>query len=386
MSAASFFSAGFRPFFLGAAIFGGMAAALWAFSYVSGTNVKLVYVPRDWHVHEMLFGFLPAVIAGFLLTAMPNWTDRPALTGGRLMAFATLWAAGRLAMSLPGLSLLAAAVVDSAFLFALTALLWNELTAGRTWRQAPIGVLLSVYAAANVLFHVRAIHGTETDLPERMALAVVLLLLTLIGGRIIPNFTRELLYAGTGANSVALSWCDRLAILLVIAAVLAWIVGAESATAGVLFIAAAVANGWRLSRWQGWKTWREPLVLVLHVGYGWLVMSLLTLGAAMLGIGLGTVSAVHVLTTGAVGNMTLAVMTRAALGHTGRMRHAGPLTVLLYVLVNVGAVLRVLAPISDSMAPWTNQMLMMAGVLWGAGYIGYAALYGPFLLQPSLDE
>jgi uncharacterized protein involved in response to NO len=130
-------------------------------------------------------------------------------------------------------------------------------------------------------------------------------------------------------------------------------------------------------------TWREPLVLMLHVGYGWLAISLLLLGGASLGVGLRPADALHALTTGAVGAMTLAVMTRASLGHTGRPRHAGPMTVAIYILVNLGALMRVLGPSSD--LP-THVVLGSAAVCWSGAYLLFAAVYGPYLLRPSLDE
>jgi uncharacterized protein involved in response to NO len=152
---------------------------------------------------------------------------------------------------------------------------------------------------------------------------------------------------------------------------------------GWLFALAGLANLGRLARWYGWATWREPLVLILHVGYGWFALSLLILGGSILGIGLPKEDAVHAFTSGAVGAMTLAVMTRASLGHTGRPRHAGPLTVLIYMLVNLGAVLRVFGPMTDLPA---NLVLAVAAGSWSGAYLLFALVYGPFILRPSLDE
>jgi len=172
-------------------------------------------------------------------------------------------------------------------------------------------------------------------------------------------------------------------IALVGFAVALWIVQPHSMATGWLFVAAGFANLGRLARWYGWTTWREPLVLILHFGYGWFALSLLILGGAILGIGLPEEDAVHAFTAGAVGAMTLAVMTRASLGHTGRPRHAGPLTVLIYVLVNLGAVLRVFGPMTGLPA---NLVLGLAAGGWSGAYMLFAIIYGPFLLRPSLDE
>ena len=206
----------------------------------------------------------------------------------------------------------------------------------------------------------------------------------LIGGRITPNFTREFLgEQGLTEQPARFSRFDVLAIALVGIAAAAWTVQPESRATGWMLLAAGLVNLGRLSRWYGWMTWREPLVLMLHVGYGWLAISLLVLGGASLGVGLTPADAVHALTTGSVGAMTLAVMTRASLGHTGRPRRAGPMTVVIYVLVNLGALLRVFGPFTG--LP-THVVLGSAAACWSGAYLLFALLYGPFLLRPSLDE
>jgi uncharacterized protein involved in response to NO len=383
----AFLSYGFRPFFLSAALFGGVAVPAWVviFAGVSGSN--FLYAPREWHVHEMLFGFLPAVMAGFLLTAIPNWTGRAPLRGTALMSLWLLWLAGRLLLAWPWFGPLVSAVADGAFLVVLAMFVWREIATGGSRSQAPIGIVISLYAGANILFHVLALGGAATDLPERMALAFIMLLLTMIGGRVTPTFTREFLAQARMPERVAsFSLVDGLSILLVVLAAVVWIVQPESVVAGVMFVTAGAANLFRLSRWSGWLAWREPLVLILNIGYGWLVLSLLALGGAILGIGLPMANAVHVLSSGAVGVMTLAVMTRASLGHTGRLRRAGPTTVLIYVLVNVGALLRVFVPTPDAPTALTHLMLGLAAAGWSGAYVLFALMYGPFLVRPSLDE
>jgi uncharacterized protein involved in response to NO len=380
----AFFSYGFRPFFLGAALFAGVAVPVWIVVLAGVGDSTFLYPARDWHVHEMVFGFLPAVITGFLLTAIPNWTDRPPIRGHELMLLVTLWLAGRLLIAIPWFTPLVSAIVDVGFLVALAGLVWREIAASKSWDRAPMGVLVSLLAGANILFHVLNLSGAETDRPERMALAMVMLLLTLIGGRLIPNFTDELLVgSGRAERPAPFSRYDGLSIALVGLAVVFWIAQPHSIVTGWMFVAAGLANLGRLVRWYGWLTWREPLVLILHVGYGWFALSLLILGGAILGIGLPNEDAVHAFTSGAVGAMTLAVMTRASLGHTGRPRHAGPLTVLIYMLVNLGAVLRVFGPMTD--LP-TNLVLGLAAGSWSGAYLLFAMVYGPFLLRPSLDE
>ena len=380
----TFFSYGFRPLFLGAALFSGVAVPTWILILAGVGDSEFLYVAREWHVHEMVFGFLPAVITGFLLTAIPNWTERPPVRGSELMLLFTLWLAGRLVTVIPWLPPLVSATVDGAFLVAVAGLVWREIAAGGSWSHGPMGGLISLYAGANILFHLRALSGATTDLPERMALALVMVLLALIGGRVTPNFTRDFLVQyGMIEQPAPFSRFDGLSVVLVGIAAVAWTLQPQAMATGWTLVAAGLANLGRLSRWYGWVTWREPLVLILHLGYGWLAMSLLALGGAILGLGLPTADAVHALTTGAVGVMTLAVMTRASLGHTGRPLHAGPMTVFIYILVNLGAMLRIFGPITD--LP-TNIVLGLAAVGWSGAYLLFAVVYGPFLLRPSIDE
>jgi uncharacterized protein involved in response to NO len=383
----AFLSYGFRPFFLCAALFGGVAVPAWVLIVAGVSDPAFIYTPREWHVHEMLFGFLPAVITGFLLTAIPNWTGRPPVRGIPLMSLLVLWLAGRLLLAVPWSTLVVPAIVDGAFLVSLAALVWWEIAAGGSWGPAPIGVVISLYAGANIHFHVLALRGAATDVPERLAVALIMLLLTLIGGRVTPNFTREFLVRERKtALPASFSGFDAASIVLVVVAALSWIVQPESIAAGVTLVVAGLANVIRLLRWRGWMVWREPLVLILHVGYGWLALSLLALGGAILGIGLPTANAVHVLTTGAVGAMTFGVMTRASLGHTGRPKHADHVTVLIYVLVNLGAVLRIVVPTPDAPTALTYLVLGLAAVGWSGAYLLFALVYGPFLVRPSLDE
>jgi uncharacterized protein involved in response to NO len=300
------------------------------------------------------------------------------------MLLFTLWLAGRALIAIPWFTPLVSAIVDGGFLVAVAGLVWREIIASKSWDRAPMGVLVSLLAGANILFHVLSLSGAETDRPERMALAMVMMLLALISGRLIPNFTGELLAnSGRVERPTSFSRYDGLSIALVGFAVLSWIVQPFSMVTGWLFALAGLANLGRLVRWYGWAIWREPLVLILHFGYGWFALSLLILGGSILGIGLPKEDAVHAFTSGAVGAMTLAVMTRASLGHTGRPRHAGPLTVLIYMLVNLGALLRVFGPMTDLPA---NLVLAVAAGSWSGAYLLFALVYGPFILRPSLDE
>lgn len=300
------------------------------------------------------------------------------------MLLFTLWLAGRLFVAIPWLAPLVSAIVDAAFLVAVAGLVWREIATAKSWFHAPMGVLISLYAGANLLFHVLALSGGATDLPERMALALVMVLLALIGGRVTPNFTGELMaQLGLSQQPAPFSRFDGLSVVLVAIAAAVWVVLPQALVTGWIMVATGLINLGRLSRWHGWVTWQEPLVLILHLGYGWLVMALLVLGCSILGFGPQKENAIHALTAGAVGVMTLGVMTRASLGHTGRPKHASPLTVFIYTLVTLGALLRVFGPASG--LP-TNLILGLAAISWSGAYLLFAMVYGPFLLRPSLDE
>ena len=273
------FSYGFRPFFLSASVFAGVVLPIWAL-YLSGShNTDFLYGPREWHVHEMVFGFLPAVIAGFLFTAMPNWTDRPPVRGLPLIVLWALWLAGRLVIALPWPPPIVCAIVDAAFPVALAIIVWREIALGKAWDRSPLGLLISLFAIANILFHVQALNDSATDLPERMGLMVIIMMLALIGGRVTPGFTEDFIEErGLPQQPSDFSRFDGASLLLTALATITWTVLPQAAVTGGLLITAGLMNLIRLSRWYGWLTWREPMVLILHVGYGWLAMALLTMG------------------------------------------------------------------------------------------------------------
>lgn len=295
-----------------------------------------------------------------------------------------LWLAGRGLIAVPWFTPLVSAVVDVAFLVAMAGIVWREIIAAKSWFHAPMAVVITVYAGANWLFHMQALSGGMTDVPERMALGLVMLLLALIGGRVTPNFTSEFLaQQGLSRQPASFSRFDGLSVALVALAAVVWTIQPHASVTGGILVAAGLVNLLRLSRWHGWLTLREPLVLVLHVGYGWLVLALLVLGCSIHGFGLPTTDAMHALTTGAVGVMTLGVMTRASLGHTGRPRHAGTATRFIYVLVMLGAMVRVFGPATGLAA---HLVLGLAALGWSGAYLLFAMFYGPYLLRPSLEE
>ncbi len=379
-----FWSHGFRPFFFSAALFAGIVIPVWVLMVAGAFDFEGAMPQRAWHIHEMVFGFLPCVITGFLLTALPNWTDSPPISGVSLMGLLTVWVMGRLAMSLPWFSPLLSILVDSFFLVVVAVIVWQKIITAKAWDRLPMGVLISLLAYANVLFHGLWMSQTVVDVAVRMALTIMMVLLALIGGKIIPSFTEDFFAEKAIVKQpAAFSSFDGFSILLLVVTGVAWMIAPEAIGVGYAFLSAGVLHLFRLSRWYGWLTVSEPLMLILHIGYGWLAMSFLILGASILGIGIDKEDALHALTTGAVGVMTLAVMTRASLGHTGRAKHAGSLTIIIFLLVNVGAVLRVFGPSLEWLG---DRSLVWAGGCWSGAYLLFAMGYGHMLFGKNLEE
>lgn len=371
---------GFRPFFLLGAVWAVLALALWL-TALAGATLPTAMEPLAWHRHEMLFGYISAVIAAFLLTAVPNWTGGLPLRGKSLLGLVALWLAARLAVlsgawlgPWPGL------VLDVGFLAVLAGVVAREIVAGKNWRNLPVVTLVSLLALADLLSHLEQLFALSWDMPgDRIAIAAVAGLVALIGGRITPSFTTNWLKARKASSLPApASRLDNAVLILTAVALIAWLFLPESAIAGLLLLAAAVGTAARLARWQGAATTSEPLLLILHVGYGWLALALALFGLAAFGI-VPRSAALHAMTAGAFGTMTLAVMTRATLGHTGRSLTADHWTSAIFVLVNLGALARVLASLVP--AAYTPA-LHLAGLAWGGAFLLYILHYGPMLLGP----
>jgi len=374
-------SYGFRPFFLAAGIWAAVAMLLWI-GLVSGLwTFSGGYGAVAWHAHEFLFGYVSAVLCGFLLTAIPNWTGRLPLQGRPLLALILLWAAGRIAMVLTdqiGTGL--AVSVDSAFLIALSFVILREIVVGRNWRNLPIVLLVSSLAAANLLFHVEALTFGAPEIGIRIACAVIIGLIMLVGGRITPSFTRNwLARQGSDRLPAPMGRFDIVSLAVAALALLSWIGMPEWRATGVLLITAAVVQAARLARWAGERTWREPIVLILHVGYGFVPLGGLILGASILWPDVVPRSgALHAWTTGAIGVMTLAVMTRAIRGHTGRAIVSTPATTLIYGAILAAALARIVAPV---LAEVYSEVLIVAAVAWITAFGTFVLVYGPMLLS-----
>ena len=369
-------SYGFRPFFFLAALHAGVAIPAWLFMYLSGSTLPGPFPGIHWHAHEMLFGYLQAVVAGFLLTAIPNWTGRLPLSGWPLAGLVFLWGMGRVACAVVPDAVVAMAL-DAAFPAVLASAVWREVVAGRNWKNAPVAFMISLLGLANVLDHAANLDLVAHGIGIRLALAAITMLLALIGGRIVPSFTRNwLVKQGETVLPASFSLLDKAALAGTAAACVAWIVAPGATVTGIGLLLAGLLLGARLARWRGHKTAREPIVLVLHLGYAWLAVALALLGCAAATGHIPQSAALHALTAGAIGTMTLAVMTRASLGHTGREIVADPYTVAIYAAVTAGAALRVAAPFAGE---WYAATLSTGGGLWSAAFLTFALRYAPIL-------
>jgi len=375
---------GFRPFFLGAAVWAALAAAIWVPMLRGSFALPTAFDPVSWHAHEFLYGYLAAVVAGFLLTAVPNWTGRLPITGWPLGGLAGLWLAGRLAVAVSaGLPPWGVALADLAMPLALAAVIAREIVAGRNWRNLIVLALLSVMIAGNALFHWQAAAGgyAAQGAGLRLGLAAALMMIGVIGGRIVPSFTRNWLVKRGSAPLPAppMQGFDRLALLVLMAALGLWVGWPHAGATGVALLLAGLLHLVRLARWAGAGTAAEPLVWVLHAGYVFLPLGALGVAAEILAPGtLGMAAAQHLWMAGAIGLMTLAVMTRATLGHGGQALSAGPGTVAIYVAL----IAAVLARVGAGLWPGAAAMLhAVSGLGWLGAFAGFAVLYGPLLLR-----
>ena len=385
------FDYGFRPFFLFAGLWGTVALLLWLALWFGRLDLAGPWQGVLWHGHEMIYGFALAGVAGFLLTAVPGWTGTEPLRGAPLAALALLWLAGRAAL-LAGAVLppLLVAAVDLAFLPALALPTALALRAGfkrtRSPRNFMFLVLLASLEAGNLLTHLEALGWTADTAATglRLGLDTLLVMITVVGGRIVPAFTRNAFHqAGIEVAIRSDARLDALAVASVAAMLVAELVLGPGTASGAFAFLAAAAAAVRLWFWQPLTAARgRPLLWVLHLGYGWLVLGLLMKGLADAAGLLPATAALHALTIGAVGTMLMAVMSRASLGHTGRRLVAPPAVAAAYVVLTAAAVLRVAAPLLPGQY---DTLLAAAGAAWVLAFGLFSAVYLPILIFPRAD-
>jgi uncharacterized protein involved in response to NO len=374
-------SYGFRPFFLAGALYAGGAILLWLPLFYGRLATLSAFAPVDWHVHEMLFGYLAAIMTGFLLTAIPNWTGRLPLQGLPLLVLVLLWVAGRVAVFFSAtVDWRVAAAADCAFLLAVAAAAGREIVAGRNWRNLKVLLPVSVLLAANVIFHVEAHFDGVSDIGRRLGIGAAIVLIMIVGGRIIPSFTRNwLVRANPGRLPAPFGRFDVAAIAISTIALGAWVILPAHSGSGALLVGAALLNTARLARWAGDRALRDPLVLILHLAFVLVPIGFLLCGlAALCPDVVSPAAGLHAFGVGAIGCMTLAVMTRVTLGHTGRSLTAGTGTCVLYVAVIAAAALRIVAAfLADN-----EMLLLVSATAWAIAFLGYAILFGKMLVRP----
>jgi uncharacterized protein involved in response to NO len=373
------FSYGFRPFFLFGALYAGIAVLVWLPFFTDELRLLTSFSPRDWHVHEMLYGYVPAVVTGFLLTAIPNWTGRLPLQGTPLIMLLLAWAAGRVAVTFSGtIGWLPAALIDGVFLLLVAAATAREIIVGGNWSNLKVVSLIGLLAGANLAFHLEAHFAGAADYSTRVGLAAVVTMIAIIGGRIVPSFTRNwLARENPGRLPVSFNRFDAFVIVVNVAALATWIASPQSRSSGVLLLLAGVLHAARLVRWAGDRTLRDRLVLVLHLAYAFVPLGYLLLGLAAFNL-TPSAAGIHAWAGGAVGTMTLAVMTRASLGHTGNALIASRFTQAIYIAVLASA----LARIGAALAPASAVLLLHAAAgLWVLAFFGFGLAYGPTLIN-----
>ena len=375
---------GFRPFFFTAAAWAALAMALWVPMLSGHLMVPTAFDPVSWHAHEFLFGYLGAVIAGFLLTAVPNWTGRLPIVGWRLGMLAGLWLAGRVAVAVSGdLPAVLVALADLAFQAVFALLIAREIAAGKNWRNLIVLAMLGVFILGNALFHWEAAKGdyAARGYGLRLGLGAGIMMIAVIGGRIVPSFTRNWLVKrrSTALPVPPMQSFDKLALAALLVALLLWVVLPLETPTGLALVLAGVLHALRLARWAGHRTFAEPLVTVLHAGYAFVPLGALALAVEILAPGsFGMAGAQHFWMAGAIGLMTLAVMTRATLGHTGQNLTAGAGTVIIYLALILSVFARVAGGVwSEVSGPLTTA----AGLFWIVAFGGFAIFYGTLLLR-----
>jgi len=373
---------GFRPFFLLAGIHAVLAIPVWLFLLQGVASFVSPIPPLAWHAHQMLFGFISAAVAGFLLTAVPSWTASRGYAGAPLLGLTLIWIAGRLVTTFPlGFTALTVAFVDLVFIPVLVlTILPSLIRSGNKRNLVFIGMLAALFAA-NLHFHLAG--ATKVD-PLQLGVNVILLMVAMVGGRILPAFTSSgLKQRGIDIRIRRYPPLDIAALMAILAVLIVDIFFPGTIFAAIAATVAAALLALRLARWQGHRTLHEPIIWVLHVAYAWLPIGLALKAAWLFGAPIPDTSWLHALTTGAFSTMILAVMSRAALGHTGRELVAPGLIVIAYYAIGVATLMRVFGPmlLADAWRFW----MIGSGSLWSLAFFLFVLVYTPILCSPRVD-
>jgi uncharacterized protein involved in response to NO len=369
---------GFRPFYLLASVFSAFSVLLWAAQSSGLLNAAYLTDPL-WHGHEMLFGYTTAIIAGFLLTAVRNWTGQPTPSGMPLMALAALWVAGRVLVLTP--FAMTSAIINAAFPIAVAVAIAVPLLRARNTRNYFFAGLLVVMGTLIFAMHM-AMQGRFALSPRvglQLELDLVLFIMAVMGGRVIPMFTSNGI---PGTNAIRHALVEKIALGSVILLFAADLLQLPQSLAAVIALAACLAHAWRLYLWKPWRTLATPLVWILHAAYAWIVVYLLLRGLTSLDLLAGSYAA-HALTVGAIGGLTLGMMTRTARGHTGRLLVADEFERAMFLLIQIAAVVRVFGGIVSP--GFYIASIQLSGVMWATAFGLYAVRYWPVLTRPRLD-
>lgn len=374
---------GFRPFYLGAALFGLLSVPLWVALFLGQLELDMALSPLLWHAHEMLFGFAVAVILGFLLTAVKAWTGLATPRGAVLGALALLWLAARVAAVTGPYALYA--VLDLLLLPLVAAVLTELLLRARNRRNLPLAGMLVLLALVNGLFHLSVIGTLAISplTPLYAALALIVMIESVIAGRVIPAFTMS---ATPGLKLKVRAPLERATLALTALALLLWVLApvgpAWSLATGLAFLVAAVAHALRLLQWRPAVTRHRPILWILHLSYAWIPLGLALLAAGQFGW-IAASAGVHALAIGATAGLIIGMMTRTARGHTGRALQASRPEVAAYGLVMAAAAVRVLLPLA--VPPWLPQALVFSAVAWALAFAIYLFIFTPWLLKTRVD-
>ena len=373
-----FLSHGFRPFFLLGAMWAALAMVLWI-TMVSGfLTLPISMDSVSWHAHEFLFGYLGAILAGFLLTAVASWTNRPPVAGFRLATLVTIWLTARIAFAFSQhLTSLTVAIIDLSFPIFLAFIITAEIVAARNWRNLIVIFALVAFVIANGLFHLEAARGdyAAQGYGLRFGLAAILMQISIIGGRVVPAFTRNWMMSRgmTNLPSAPMLLFDVITLLVTLICLLTWVVWPEQRLTGFALIVTAAFQTARLLRWSGLSTLNNPLLFVLHAGYAFIPIGAFFVGLSIVLPGfISPPAAQHIWMSGAIGLMTLALMTRATLGHSGQELRSDAATNLIYLAIIAATLTRFLADITPLD---TMMMYSISAVFWLSAFLGFSLRY-----------
>ncbi|HKE46263.1 MAG TPA: NnrS family protein [Steroidobacteraceae bacterium] len=380
------FDYGFRPFFLLAGLYAAAIVPAWLYLFAHRSVPFGALPAMYWHSHELVYGFVAAAIAGFLLTAVPSWTGARGFAGWPLITLVALWIAGRLAMATLGhVPFVVSAVAELALLPALIVLLAPPLLRSQN-RNTPLLAVVAVLWLTDAAF-LLALRSGDIALADgaiRFAINLALILITVVGGRIVPSFTANALRRrGDEVELVSRTWLETLVIASMIAIALLDLFRPNSRLSGALAALAAIAQAARLSGWRSFRTRGESILWVLHVAYAWLPLGLALKACWLLFDAGWAIKWLHAFTVGLIATMILAVMTRASLGHTGRPLAVSPAITIAYVLLTLAALLRVFG---GAVAPGAYlPAVTLAGLAWTMAFLIYLIVYAPILIGPRVD-